>query len=489
MPVVVIGCLGGLSLSNAQDGLLEQVRKVAASTKTLDAELLFYGSAEERSTPQPWNPEAAKMQAAFETIKLLAAQPATAMTCIKQPDPKVRTLGMLGLFETLDPLNLSAIASLMTDESPSFHRPQYSQVASFPRPATTEVPTTVGQIAMQLLEPYLRCAGVTTWPGDADAASKVHSYLANHRHGDFFGRWHVKWKRASAGSSPVDKARYPKLQEFRKLTEALRSPERELVQLKLWAEGVHAGDPWLPVANLLAVAKRLGRDQLLALLEGKLRSTDPDLKAQTTDFYVAWFLLDHAAELLQPADADRLLLHAEAQATETAMWAIAASRLAPEKAVTILKSVIPRHSEGFAADYVIELWKVAGVAEREFITDWFYTIKDLKELNQASAASSFLSAVRSVSPSAKALLKVIVTDPRLDQAGFFTLRDIVDAAKQLNGSPIVNDPRSIGPRWGKGGEFFRSNEEFQRKAPTEFATMITGMKEWRTLLVAAVQAW
>ena len=152
-----------------------------------------------------------------------------------------------------------------------------------------------------------------------------------------------------------------------------------------------------------------------------------------------------------------------------------------------MKAATPIYPDG--ADLVIELWKVAGEAEQPFIVDWFYATKELSELNQSSAASSFLSKIRSTGSLAKPLLKAIITDARLDLVGLDSLREVTRAAKEMNGSPVIDDPWEIGPIRGKGGEHYESAAAYERQAPKDYARMIAGMKNWRARLVVAAQTW
>ena len=284
----------------------------------------------------------------------------------------------------------------------------------------------------------------------------------------------------------MDKSRYPKINEFRRELDALPSPEGELVKLRLWAD--HHGEAFLSEVDLVAIAKHLGRGPLLDLLAGKLATTDPDLNSHVNEFYMIRFLLDHATDLLQSKDADWLLERAKADVNSMSMWTIAASRLAPERAVSILKSAMNHDSEGRVGDFAMELWKVAGKAETPYIVDNFYQVKGLDGLNQ-SKASNFLSDIGSTGVSAKPLLKAIITDPRLEHVGFESLRDVASAVNDLNNKRIIDNLREIGPRSGKGGEHYKSAAIYKKEAPQEFARMIAGMKDWRSRLIVAVEAW
>ena len=136
----------------------------------------------------------------------------------------------------------------------------------------------------------------------------------------------------------------------------------------------------------------------------------------------------------------------------------------------------------------MELWKVAGKAETPYIVDNFYQVKGLDGLNQ-SKASNFLSDIGSTGVSAKPLLKAIITDPRLEHVGFESLRDVASAVNDLNNKRIIDNLREIGPRSGKGGEHYKSAAIYKKEAPQEFARMIAGMKDWRSRLIVAVEAW
>jgi hypothetical protein len=224
---------------------------------------------------------------------------------IGDANPRVRTLAMALLFNKEEPTLLLAIAQHLSDTAETF--PVLMPTANADPRATA--PQTVGQVAGQLLGVYMMAAGMTRWrnPTFADWVA----YNTAHGSRPYSLSWLiVRLSRITRMQSPFQEERRPLLLNFRKELDALPQDDRNLYLLWLCHgnRDFDGGRELATEAELVDAAKRLGRQKLLQIVDGRPPGTDPDIPAgaewQNRARYAAVvnFILARADQLFTIAD-------------------------------------------------------------------------------------------------------------------------------------------------------------------------------------------
>ena len=498
----------GAAEKPSKDQLISETRRIAGATVAISSGNVLY-----KSWPRGDDLGPPEWQAVWQVIHSLAQQPEAAEELVRDHDAKVRTLALLGLYDTEDPRFLPLIAGSLTDTSEAFKEPapRHQVLTAMPMPMYEDKAVTVGRIAADIINRHLMCSGArTVWStgGKIERKSFDEFWKKHAGRPSYAGLWQLKVDRARAGSNPVPKGRYEEMEAVRHGVEALPSPDRELTLLWLWTgqrswtAGERSGERWLSDDELVDTAKKLGRKTLLDLLAGQVPSDDPDLQPASRGEYdagsrVILFILEQAPRLLQKGDATELLrLEAGTAALRSAQWSIAAARLDSHRSVKILNDAFRRFTREGSSDahnrslLAIALWKTAGIKARAQLVDWFYSEQSILGLNYHELAP-FFDAISGREVVARPLLKAIIADRRLERMGFGPLTVLVETAGILNGAEIVppREMSDLGPRGGKGGEHFPTVEDFRLKHPDECAKMELAMTDWRKRLRGTAKQW
>jgi hypothetical protein len=168
------------------------------------------------------------------------------------------------------------------------------------------------------------------------------------------------------------------------------SPDRELIAL--WIGTGRSDFPnerysGYADVELLAAAKHLGRENVLAVLRNRPPTADPDILhhggAGSNSFQhyseMGHFLLAHTKELLESSDADALLdLETAERARKNSQepdyrewWPIAAASLRPQEADAILEAAAERWPE--AGNISLARWDIRGRVALPRILQRFYS--------------------------------------------------------------------------------------------------------------------
>lgn len=288
---------------------------------------------------------------------------------LKSRDPKIRSLAIFALDRKNDPHVLPKIAELLTDNAPAYACPMpYAGPLPQDRPWTwPQEPETVAALAGEVVNRYLSESGYANfsdyWRGHKDR---------NHSLSWFALRLRRVWS--------VDRLNHPSVEVLRREISELPSPDREWTVLWLGT---------LPNPNSVVRpytedeqarnAAELGHDAMLQLLDGRIQSTDPDLRSRQDPVYseslqaLQTFVLRHSPQLLAETDRDFLL---QEKFSRSVWYPIGAARLDRKTAARILHAAYD-HSNGTWGGFsrailVSELWNLQGPRETRFILDWFY---------------------------------------------------------------------------------------------------------------------
>ena len=364
-------------------------------------------------------------------------------------NPRVRTLALVFLFETLDPKLLPVIFTLVDDTRETF--PARVPVAYSPPGRTfnqiLKERQTVGEIAEQLLSFYLRRAGYSygvrggSCPGFEDywALRKGRAYLA--------GWFAVQLDRATEGTSPMPSDRGAAFAALRSRLDALGDDDR--LWYSLFVGTSEGGERVFTEAESLAFGKALGPDRLMAMLALQAPESDPDLAPKNWPTHcgrseigtrMRWFVLDHAAILLRPGDAPALLASPEAK---YATWAIGAAAVRPDRAEEILKRASANlDGKLFGWDQArmaAALVRIAGPSHTAYALDWFYS--RLPDEPLANAQEGFIrDVVERSGPGGRALLASLVLDPRLETISESAFKELINRVNAWVPTPLVERP-------------------------------------------------
>lgn len=424
---------------------------------------------------------------------------------LHHPQPKVRTLAMCALFDAEDVSLLPAIAALMDDNAATFdgldslYRPR----VEYQEPRRKA--QTVGLVARRMIALYLRYADAPEgMQRDSEAHFEMYWKLQENRPWSV-SRFAVQLARSALTMPP---APMPPDAAFalRMLRERLQKlPVTERLWVLLWLNGESGARVLTNEAKLLELAREVGPDKLLLMLQGRTPTEEPELRPRGMNNYryenmMNW-VLQHATELLRPDQAETLLVQATVKPANdlaaSPWFSIGAAELQPAQARTWLHEAWARYGDkrqwyqrvhlaaallrlvAAKPNVQPEVW----AAELKFIVDWFYGF--YTETAGADRFSSdrfgglpshFLQEIASApQPVLQPLIKAIVLDPRLEQAPAPTTSRLVMMVNNWLPAPIAGSGmrRQIDYR-------FRDNEGFPREED---------IKKWQEEMRAAAQGW
>jgi hypothetical protein len=210
------------------------------------------------------------------------------------------------------------------------------------------------------------------------------------------------------------------------------------------------------------------------------------------------FVLEHAHELLRPADAVFLLEreqwernHLQTGNTQPLIspwWAIAAANLNPDGASNVLKAAWShfgdRHGQSERGLLAQALWRTAGKTEMRQVVDWFYDDTALRGLfNGRTAFWQQLSKTRQADD--VEFVRALIADPRLDRLGFRDLQGVVYAANQFTKTPLVTQQEFRDTYFVTFDFTYENLEESMRNYPAEAKAIVDRLQQWRQRLRAA----
>ena len=428
-------------------------------------------------------------------LKANRLDPVRLQTLLKHGDPKVRTLAMAALFDQEDPRFLPDFFALLPDAAISF--PALQSIhrlpgMNLPGPKTTQ---TVGQIARQFLNFYLRPAGYH-YPAEGGAGQPgFKEYWQEYQDRTYSASWfRVKLARAGQGSSPTPTDRIGNIKRLRQ--QINRTPPTDRAWILLFVQSEAGSGHLVTDAELVNQLKLVGRGHLLRLLRKESISPDPALRSWPNNNYsyhrMCIFVLQHAAKLLLPQDASMLLerekwerRHSEHNITDpliSGWWPIAAARLNVTQADSILTEAMPRFKDEHLRDdrvnLAVALWRLVGESRKQFLAD---------RLLGGEVSSYFFDQLReSPSPQDISLLKSLVNDSRLERLSWRSLEAMVRLANAHHSTPLVTE-EEFQQAWHPSGIdlFYGDVTRERRQYPKETQALLDKMAQWRQRLKAA----
>ena len=260
------------------EAIRQRARDVAGRLTWLEIGCVIYDSECSRRGPRDGPENSALVRQLLD----MAYTMEDALPLLKDPDPKVRTLGIVMVYRSGGAPAVNAIASLVDDEAPTFPRVgEISAVGGIPRP-----------------NPYpLRKQQVKDC---ADAIVRHHLSAASR-----YMEWHRYWeirkdrpygaadfvmalKRTTQGASTIRPERMAAFNQVGNEVRKLPMPDRFFILHRLWFEmgGRFPKTQETPIATrdeLIALARQLPVETRWALAHDKPATDDPDQVQESRD--------------------------------------------------------------------------------------------------------------------------------------------------------------------------------------------------------------
>lgn len=357
----------------------------AAAARRIEAidcgEVVFgrFGAAWPGSAARPGLAELAKLAARGDEVDAL-------LPLLGDGDARLRTLALLVLYDRELPALLPQLHARCGDEAATFAAVEPYSVAlgvdgKPSGPSYGLRPRRVGDVAQMLVAQYYRCAGFQPQAG-ADGLDFARYWQGRTDRTHCASWMWLRLERATGGVVPLQPPCKPRIAAVRAAVEALPPLERHVLRIALPpCDGSFASE-----AERLSAARALGAPVLLDLLAGG-GGDDPDRglpfgEPAQAQWHGRAFVLEHAAGLLPPSAAERLLELEGQQRTASrsgmvdARWVIAAAALQPERALERLRAAFARFDQPHEflqrGQLLVGLHRHAGAAALPLLVEKFW---------------------------------------------------------------------------------------------------------------------
>lgn len=423
---------------------------------------------------------------------------------LAHPEPKVRTLAMLLLFDREEFDVLPRLATLLDDPAVTIPRrsivPEAKLAGDTSPPRYQVTAASVGDVAAGLLGFYY---GVLDYRGPHDDAGFAAFWRPRRGRATTIGWLRVRLMRATGGMSPIRAECRDRVGRVRAAVAALASPDRELARLGALAPWVEAGDAFATEAERIAAALALGDDGLLACLAGNFPSDDPDLALLFCRGGVPGdgstlhrFVLDPDHAIFTPAAAPRLLALEREQRRAgriDAGWIAVAASLRPEHAGEWVGDALARLDANYDGMQTAELLRVlvrcGGAAAEPAVVARFWQ-EDLVRLYGVAPRRRVLAALAArPHDDALRLLRALVAAPTFAGADAGTMLAVHEAARVVLGRTVLDD-YAIRAGWhplGLGNLVTSAQRQAARaQYPADSERLDATVARWRAALELAI---
>lgn len=382
---------------------------------------------------------------------------------LKHSDPKVRTLGLAGLFRSENPQALPLMAGLVTDQAATFLRSGDLPQVSLPGSQILPQEQTVGMVARTLVDFYLKRASIRYQVTSVNGGLGFAEYWDERKDRKACASWFAARLRSAVGngvpSDPVS------IQRIRKEIDALPGDEGPLTLL--WLQGVYGkysghserDNLLITPGELVGQLKKIGREKLWRILQEQKVSDDPDLNIREGNSNFGGmqrFLFEHAPEVFAAEDADRMVALGRENPRGPSGWWTAAARLQPKRGAEILHDGLEFLEEFNPDDYtaiplVACLWDLEGKKEARFVLDWYYARDSAGKAFREEHWERLIREDRE--GSARKLMRLLLEDARAENLGNKTLSEMASTVNAWARRPVItpDEIRALRGGWGKGG--------------------------------------
>ncbi len=371
---------------------------------------------------------------------------------LRHADAKVRTLGVMLLYQLNRVDVLPDIAALQYDAAQTFPSPAML-ATSVPAGKWPMQPASVADFARAVIATYVEKSVQLTdiaapSPGRVSRGA-VAEFAAERDPTLCTPALRVALQRATGGMTPLQNGRRDRVDAVLGLLQQVPMPRRFFVALALDFQE-NAGDRYSP--DLLDLAREVPRDVRLRVLCGEPAIDDPDLARG----YGYEYLLAHVTDLFRGSDADLFLRMADDRLTDrdeqqvadelAAPDQVAAARLRPADADGILGRAMDRlgdRHDGSAdqarSTLALAMARFGGEPSLRRAVDWFFTMRP-EPGSVGGGREGLMGAVAAESPArARLLYERLIRDPRLDRLGPYSTRLLIQAVQGYLGRSLAAD--------------------------------------------------
>lgn len=432
--------------SSAGD-LLERAERAAATIPWYNV-----GDAVYNRDPR-FGPDAARAVAGLRMLEKPTLEPAsrflvTGWTAdeirplLKHNNPKVRTLGLLLLYNLERVDVLPDIATLAEDDAETFPSPAPIALAlSNMKPETWPMEkTTVRKYAAAMIERFSQHSAaldkVQLWKMNRDDLRKTLAEFAAKRDPILCTpAIAVAMDRATGGMSPIADDRHVLIEPVLLRLQRIAMPRRFFVALAVDSDRFRSER--YSRDYLLMLARRVPRDSRIAAISGKTPVDDPDLPLGAG----GEFFIKHAVDLFTQKDFD--LIQQLGKSQRLAGYAIAAATLRQDRAEAILTEELARFTGKFEgserAELAVALTRLAPERAMPTAIKCFFDEQPLPGV-YGFGRERFLNELQAAAPLRfRKTVELIIRDQRLTTLGPATTRTLIQAVGGYLGRELADE--------------------------------------------------
>jgi hypothetical protein len=426
--------------------LMERAERAAAAIPWYDVGDAVYNRDPRRG------PDATKVVAGLKMLEKPVSEPASRLLAtgwtadeirplLKHKNPKVRTLGLVLLYDLERVDVLSDIATLAEDAAETFPAPGPISALALPAPEPWPMEkTTVRKYAMAMIKRYCEhsaaLSGLRLWQiKSEDLRTTLAEFAAKRDPILCTPAFAVAMDRATGGISPIQDDRRVHIEAVLFRLEQVAMPRRFFVAVSIDFDRFH--NDRYPSDYLLMLAREVPRDSRIAAISGKRPVDDPDLPLGAGGS----FFLKHAADLFTQKDAD--LIQQIGKPQRCAEYAIAAATLRQERAEAILTDELAQFSGEFEdsqrADLAVALARLAPERAMPTAIKCFFDERPRRGVYGAGR-ERFLGGLQASDPLRfRKAVELIIRDERLTTLGPATTRTLIQAVGGYLGRELADE--------------------------------------------------
>ena len=498
---------GGVAISARQPRRPAPARagleRLAGQIVVLSPEDFLYGFRESYRLPDRYRPPLRELARFVEEPNRTIDE---FLPLLDHSNPKVRTLALIALYSLEDPKVLPRILPLVTDGAATFLAMQkFGSVypPSAPLPPDLTKSQTVGEIATEIMNMYLKSGGYLYGPLGMSGEPGFRQYWNERGARDYSAGWWSVWlDRAGHGTRPTPLDTYAAIRALRAKIDRVPEPDRTYTLLMLHDEA--GADILVSRLELVESLKRLGTDAAIDLVRRRIRTDDPDLlpsprNRSSRHGVLCGFVLQNAGALLRSDDAKTILeqeawerdfqSHRFTDPVITPLWAIAAAQLDRANAASILRQGYTRFQGTYDGRSQLELahalWTLGDDEQARTVADWVYKELDHHMGGEADALAGLLQ-IGDRSRGLR-LAGTIIDDPRFDDLNWKSIETLVRAMSGWTGRAIVSERDLESTQSPLGSDFFMKDRETAlARYPSEIGELLARLARWRGLLRDAI---
>lgn len=420
---------------------------------------------------------------------------------LQHEDPKVRTLAMLAIYHTRDPVAIDHLVDRLEDEATTFPKPVYCATPlnrlsdQSPRKTSVEKQS-VSEVAERMLTNML-AKSLKNWRLDPKyREATVERFWRDRRdRKNWIGWFDFELGQATRGLSRAHPDTAIQIGEVIRQIELLPPIERDVTLLAVFGSpegrynlkqsGRNDGEDLVRYA-----AMRLGPDRLLRLLSSEALIDDPDLPKYL--LVIQRYVYEHATHHLHQRHYKILLQLARENNSANAY--IAAAHLTRSRASETLREAFGtmqgKYDGNVRARVMTSLWQLQGMDEADYIVDWYFQDRTPNAGRIPYRADLLDFMLDRFRDDDRQMLARIIRDPRVDRLSLPEHRLLARKYNRNLLKPIIATDAIENLRHPMGDSHFDGQfERAQKEFPVQTQIVLKELDNWRGKLVESVPQW